>query len=101
MRELTNTVGVGVGDVVIVARHMMDKKPKEPYVWRWFGVVVEVRRTTLEVIRVGDPDDDPAQGWRISRDDPRTTARLLALDEIPPAIHAWKMREAMLGRLNI
>lgn len=88
------------GDVVVVQRDMTDKKTKEPYVWRFFAVVLKAGVRMVKVYRLGAPDDAKPE-FVLDLCELTTTLHKLEPDEWPPGVHALRMAAILDGNIDI
>ena len=98
---IKSTEGVRKHDVVMVHQTLVNKQTKEPYVWRWFGLVVDpvLSWKHLTVMRVGADTKEAARVLSVNRDD--TQVFLLDESEWPDGLHVFTMVRALEGDIDI
>lgn len=96
--HIMSTEGVRKHDVVMVHQTLTDKKTKEPYIWRWFGLVTTVTQAWLGVIRVGDKE---LEERRVYPHRHETKLMLLTEEEWPDGLHVFAMVRALEGDIDI
>jgi hypothetical protein len=90
------------GDVLMVARDMVDKRTKKPFVWRFFMVVLEHRRTreTVRGLIVGANEEKEEITIGIGKADNRNEVQFLEPDEWPDGVCASRMMLALEGKIE-
>lgn len=98
---IKSTEGVRKHDVVMVHQTLVNKQTKEPYVWRWFGLVIHPELTWkhLAVVRVGADTKEGARPLSVNRDDIQVF--LLDESEWPDGLHVFTMIRALEGDIDI
>lgn len=99
--QVKNGDQVKKGDVLLVTMQLVDKKTKEPFTWRWFGVIVTHGYTAVKLMRL---DAEPAASIHnpiIRFADSKTTTTKLEPEEWPPGVHALYMAAILDGKLDI
>lgn len=97
MRIVTNTSGLGKGDVLLV--EVRGSNEGKVYTWRYYGVITGLRRVTIEVYCIG-VKEDPIRQIRLGSGRYKKI-EFLDPDEWPDGVHAIRARLILDGTINI
>lgn len=86
---------VGIGDVIMLSRQLVDKQTKKPYTWRFLAVVVKVKKRTATLIRLDNEAD-----MTVDIFDHRWEVRTLDECAWPDGARVIRMKLIMEGRLD-
>lgn len=100
---LTTTRDLKVGDVLVVARQLADKRTGDPFWWKSFRVVLKppINRRIVHVMTLKMHPEPDKDFWDVDLTDDKNVVTLLPEDMQPQGVIAMRMKHILSGLIKL